>query len=220
MRQFDVVGRGAVEILVCCGLALVEGANAVWIGVAAELAAGLITLVLGRGNLAVEPAEEVNELGVVVDMGFRVIGAGEFLEQNLREAGGSGLEAYLRQFGGVVAAKKIEEVILFEAIFQGLLLGEGPFEIAAGSPIGNIALGDAGEAGIFEGGDDISEGNGIPDHAIDHVALKVRETGNAGRCAVLCAGCRRPEAGRSRWRRGQPVMFGEKQAPGRLGRRN
>jgi hypothetical protein len=174
------IGRGiAKKLLVRDGLEFVAGANSVRVGVASEVAMGLIALLLSGGNFAVKPAEELNQPGVAIEMGFGVVGLGELLEKDLREASCSGLKTYFREVWRVVAAKEIEEVILLEPVFDGLFLGERPFEITAGKPIGNIALGDAGEPDLVQSGDDVFVGNGIPEHAIDHVALRARETGDA-----------------------------------------
>lgn len=177
--QSGIGRRVAVKLLVAGCLEFVEGANAVGVGMAAEFATGFVAQRLSGGEFAVEAAQEVNKFGVIVEMGFGVIGPGEFLEQDLGEVSGGGLEADFRELGGVVPAKKREEVILLQGIFQGLFLGEGPFEITAGEPIGNIALGDALETGVVEGGDDIFVGDRVPKHAIDHIALRPGKTGNA-----------------------------------------
>lgn len=66
-QQLGIGWRVAEKSLVRGGPGLVKGPNAVWISVAAEFAAKFIALFLRHGNLAVKPAEEVNELGVVVD---------------------------------------------------------------------------------------------------------------------------------------------------------
>ena len=65
---------------------------------------------LGCGDLAIEPAEEIDQPGVVVEMGFGVIGGSEFLEEDLGEAGGGGLQTDFTEFRGIVATQEIEEV--------------------------------------------------------------------------------------------------------------
>ena len=62
------------------------------------------------GDLAIEPAEEIDETGVVVEMGFGVIGGSESVEEDLGEAGGGGLQTDFTEFRGIVAAQEIEEV--------------------------------------------------------------------------------------------------------------
>ena len=91
---------------------------------AAEGAAGVVARFLSHGDLAIQTNQEINELGVVVEVRFRVIRAGEFLEENLREAGGGGLKADFGDLRGVVAAQEIQHVILGEAILQDVFLGE------------------------------------------------------------------------------------------------
>ena len=151
-------------------------------------AAGIVALFLSGGDLAVQAAEQVNHFGVVVEVGFRVIGVGEFLHEDLGEAGGGGLETDFRQFGGIVAAEEIQQVILVQAIFKNGFLLEPPFEIAAGGPIGNVAL-DKGEAGVVESGDNVFVGNAVPEHAIDHVALDFGEGSDATMAADFAALC-------------------------------
>jgi len=90
---------------------------------AAERAARVVALFLGRGDLAVETDQEVNEFGEVVEMSFRVISAGEFLEEDLREAGGGSLEADFGELRGIVAAEEIQHVILVQSILEDVFLG-------------------------------------------------------------------------------------------------
>jgi hypothetical protein len=67
------------------------------------MSAGVVAFLLGGGELAVEAAEEVDEGGEVLEVGFGVFGAGEFVEEDLGEAGGGGLEA---DFGEVRGARE------------------------------------------------------------------------------------------------------------------
>jgi len=161
------------------GLPFVEVADPQGMGVTAEGARGILTVFLDSGDLAIEPAKEVNEPGITVEVSFRVVSTGEFLEKNLGEPGGGGLEANFGQFRSVVTAEEIEQMILLETVLNGLFLGQRPFEVAAGGPIGNIAFGDTGEAVFLESGDNVFVGDGIPDHAIDHIALEARKAGDA-----------------------------------------
>ena len=89
---------------------------------------------MAHGTVALQTDQDVNEPGVIVEISFRVLPAGEFLEQDLRKAGGSGLEADFGKLRGVIAAEEIQHVILVEAILQDVLLGEGPFEVTAHGP--------------------------------------------------------------------------------------
>jgi hypothetical protein len=91
---------------------------------ASEGATGVVALFLGDSDLAIETNHEVNELGIIVDVSFRVLCLGEFLEQDLREAGGSGLKAYFGKLRGIVAAEEIQHLILVEAILEDVFLGE------------------------------------------------------------------------------------------------
>ena len=96
---------------------------------AAEGAAGVVALFLSRGNLAIQTNQEVNELGIVVQVRFRIFRAGEFLEENLRELSGGGLEAHFGKLRRIVAAEEIQQVVLVEAVLEDVLLGERPFEV-------------------------------------------------------------------------------------------
>ena len=119
---------------------------------------------------------------------------GELLEEDLGDAGSGGLKTDFGQFGRIVAAEEIEEVILIEAIIENGFLFETPFEVAAGGPIGNVAF-DELEAGLVEGGDNIFVGNTVPKHAIDHVALDFGKGGHAAIAADFAA-ARGSERGR------------------------
>jgi len=127
--------RVAEEALVFNGRELFLFFDAGGVVLRAEGAAGVVALFLGRGDLTVQTAEEVNEPGEVVEVSFQVISAGEFLEEDLREAGGGGLEADFGEFRGIVAPEEIQEVILVETVLEDVLLFEAPFEVAAGGPV-------------------------------------------------------------------------------------
>jgi hypothetical protein len=102
---------------------------------AAEGSTGVVAQFLRRGDLAIKTAKKVNEPGVIVEVSFGVIGSGEFLKEDLREAGSGGLEADFGEFRGIVAAEEIEQVILVETVLEDVLLFEPPFEVAAGGPV-------------------------------------------------------------------------------------
>jgi hypothetical protein len=152
------------------GIDLLDIFNEDGVVLAAKGAAPIVALLLGGSELAVQTASQVNQFGEVVEVRFRVVGVGELLQKDLGEAGGGGLETDFRQFGGIVAAEKIEEVILIQAVVEHSLLFETPFDVTTCSPIGYVAF-DEGEAGIVEGGDNIFVGKAVPEHVIDHVAL-------------------------------------------------
>jgi hypothetical protein len=143
LGEFGIAGRFAVEIFGSAGTEFFEFADPLRIDVTSQSATGIVALFLGGGNLAIEPAKEVDEPGIVVEVSFRVVALGEFLEQDLGKPSGGGLETDFGQFRGVAAAEEIEEMILLDTVLKGLFLGQGPFEVAAGGPIGNVALGDA-----------------------------------------------------------------------------
>jgi len=94
---------------------------------AAKGSTGVVAQFLRRGDLAIKTAKKVNEPGVVVEVSFGVIGSGEFLEEDLREAGSGGLEADFGEFRGIVAPEEIEQVILVETVLEDVLLfASGP----------------------------------------------------------------------------------------------
>jgi hypothetical protein len=159
----------------------------------AEGEAGVVAGFLGGADLAVEAAEEVDHAGEVVEVGFGVIAAGEFLEEGLGEPGGGGLKADFGEFRGIIAAEEVEEAILVEAMVEYEFLFGLPFEIAASGPGGEVTFGD-GEAGVVESGGDVFVGDGVPEHAVDHVALGSGEAGDAAVALSVMA-----EAGHGEW---------------------
>src|SRR5436190_17003523 len=92
----------------------------------AQGAVGIVAELLGGGDFTVEPADEINEPGVVVEVGFRIVALRKFLEENLRQAGGGGLHADFGQLGSVVPAKEVEQVVLIETILEDGFLFETP----------------------------------------------------------------------------------------------
>jgi len=176
--QARIRRRVAIEPLILNGRDLFFFVDADGIVLGAEGEAGVVALFLGRDDLAVETAEEVNESGIIIELGFRVVSAGEFLEEDLREASGGGLKTDLGEFRSIVAAEEIQHMILVEAILEDVLLGEGPFEVTAHGPVGDIPLRN-GVAGLAESGDNVFVGDGVPEHVVDHIALNSGETGDA-----------------------------------------
>lgn len=63
-------------------------------------------------------------------------------EEEFGETGGCDLKADFGNFGGVVLAKKSDEVVLVHAKFESMIFSETPLLVTAKSfPIGNVALG-------------------------------------------------------------------------------
>ena len=89
-----------------------------------EGAAGVVAVFLSDGDLSVKTKQEVNELGIIVEVSLRVLRPSQFREEDLRDAGGGGLEAHFGQLRGVLAAEEIHHVILVEAILEDVFLGE------------------------------------------------------------------------------------------------
>jgi hypothetical protein len=151
---------------------------------------GIVAKLLSGGDFAIEAAEEVDEPGVVVEVSFGVLGGGQFLEEELREASGGGLESDFGYFRGIIAPEEVEKVVLVEAVLEDSLLFEPPFEVASGSPVGDVSFVD-GEAGIVEGGHDVFVRDVVPEHAVDHVAFEFGEGSNAAMAAELSRVSRR-----------------------------
>src|SRR2546429_356072 len=118
----------------------------------AEGTAGVVALLLGERNLAVETAKDVNHAREVVEVSFRIIRLRELLKEDLRETSGRGLKADFGELGSIVATEKTDEMILVQAILEDSFLFKALFEVAASSPVGNVALSD-GVAFIVESGD-------------------------------------------------------------------
>ena len=80
------------------------------------------------------------------------------------------MKADLRDVAGIVAAEKVDEVVLVPMNLDGVFLSEAPFAIAAVSfPIGDVALSDV-DVEFREGVDDVFLLNMIEEHAVDDVA--------------------------------------------------
>ena len=133
--------------------------------------------------------------------GVEVVGA----KEDLREAGGHDLEADFRESGGV-RVEEVGECILLEAGVEDEGLVEAPLVVAAaGGPIGDVAGSDF-EAAFGEGLSDFVVGDGVGEHAVDHIAF---EFGEAGDFAVARFGFGGPGLG--------GVRFGQDGERRRLG---
>src|SRR6266436_9814349 len=117
-RQGRIARRVAIKPLVFNRRNLFFFFDAGGVVLAAEGALGIVALFLGRGDLTVKTDKEVNKRGKVVEVSFRVFRSGEFLEENLRETGGGGLEANFGKLWRIVATQEIQHVILVEAILE------------------------------------------------------------------------------------------------------
>lgn len=144
----------------------------------AEGAECLIALLLQGGQVAGDAAEKGDHLRKFWEISFDVFSVGGFLNEDLGKAGSGGLETDLGQFGGVIAAEIIDEVILVEAILGDDFLLKFPFEVAAGGPVGNIAFFKQ-VTGLFESGRDVLVRDTVGEHAVDQVAMELGQLGNA-----------------------------------------
>src|SRR6266404_2326497 len=83
--QVGIRRRVAIEPLGFDGFILFDIFDEDGVVLGTKCAAGIVALFLGGGNLAIEATQEVDHFGVVGEIGFRVIGVGEFLEEDLGE---------------------------------------------------------------------------------------------------------------------------------------
>ena len=97
-------------------------------------------------------------------------------------------------------SEQLARVILVEAVLEDEVLFEAPFEITAGGPVGDVTFSNV-ETAFIEGEDDVFVVDAIAEHAVDHVALKFWEAGDAAGAAGLALGGG-GQAGRvdGRWR--------------------
>jgi len=105
----------------------------------------------------------------------------------LGEARRGDLKTDLWDVGGVVLAQKIDEVVLVKTEFEGMLLGQAPFLVAATDfPVGNVALGDD-DVVFVESADNPRIGNVVSEQAVHHFPQVFGETSDlavAGAFAV------------------------------------
>ncbi len=105
-------------------------------------------------------------------------------ENGLGKAGGGELKADFGELGRVVV-EEVDEGILVKAGLDEECLVEAPLAVAAaGGPIGDIA-GSNFEAALGKGVGDFVVGDGVSEHAADHVALNF---GQASDSAVASFG--------------------------------
>lgn len=143
----------------------------------AEFFGGLVAIFLEDVNLAGEPAENANGAGEFLGIAAELF-AGFGFDEELGELGGSELEADFGELAGVVGAELLEEIVLEEASFERAVLCDAPFAIAAASfPVGDVAFSDT-KAEFAESVDDLGVGDVVAEHAVDHVADGVGETGD------------------------------------------
>jgi hypothetical protein len=122
-------------------------------------------------------------------MSFGVVGTSQFLEKDLRKAGGSGLETDFGKLLGIVGAEEVQEIILVEAVLKDRFLLEAPFEVAASGPGRNVSFGD-GKILVAKGGDNVFVRHGVPEHAVDHISLKPGEASDTAVAADFARGGR------------------------------
>ncbi len=179
-------GRIAIVTFVLNGSELFFFFDASGVVLGAEGAAGVVALLLASGELAAEPGEEVNVFLIFIQVDAGGTAGLDFLDEELGQLGGGGLETDFGKLLGIVLAEMVEELVLVEAMADDVFLGERPFKVTAGGPIGDVALGD-GVAGLIESGDDVLVSDAVPKHVVNLVALKPGEAGDAAVAAELTA---------------------------------
>jgi len=152
----------------------------------AKGAAGIVALLLQEGYLAIQAAKDIHHLGKSAEIGLDVLGASGFLDEDLGDSRGGGLEANFGQLGGVVTAKMINQLILVEPILNNEIVFEAPLEVAASGPTGDVAL-SHGKAFFVKGSDDVLVRDAVAEHPVNHVALDFGETSDAP-SAACCMG--------------------------------
>lgn len=143
-----------------------------------EVIGALLGAVLLQGfELEGKPAEGCEAAVIFIGIrGSEFGGLGR--EEELGQFGGRSLEADFGNVGGVVAAEEFDEVVLMQLDLEGVFLGEAPFAVAAaGFPVGNVAGGNA-YAESVEGSYDLVVGDVVEEHAIDEIAMGLRESGD------------------------------------------
>jgi hypothetical protein len=165
---------GTVSVADALNVLVVFALDTFGIVLGAEFFGGIVAVLLESMNLGGETAKYPNEVCISLRvLDELLVGVG--LEQHLGDLSGSELEADLGESAGVGFPEVLGEIVLEQAGFQRTILCKAPFLVtAAGFPVGYIAFGDA-NADFIEGTDDFRVGQVVAEHAIDHVALEVRE---------------------------------------------
>jgi hypothetical protein len=104
LGQRGIGRRIAVEPLILEGTHFICIFDAGGVVRAAQGAAGIVALLLEGADLAVVAAKDIHHLRERAKVGFDGGGTGGFLEENLGQPGGGGLEADFGQLGGILAA--------------------------------------------------------------------------------------------------------------------
>ena len=180
---------------------------------AAQVFVSFLTVFLEGGDFTVEAAEHVHQVLVLGQGGFDV-GAGDgFVDEQLGDASGGGLETDFGQFGRLIAPDVIEKSVLDMAMVGEVRLFVEPVEVTAGGPVGKVAFG-YGEAAFIDGANDLLIGRAVGDHAVDHVAAVLGEAGDEAVAAEFAERGR----GRGNFDDGECLRLGRRCWGKRLGR--
>jgi len=140
---------------------------------------------LQEGDLSVQATMDIHHLGKRAEIGLDVLGASGFLDEDLGDSRGSGLEADLGQLGGVVAAKMIDQLILVQPVLEHEIMFEAPLEMAASGQLEMLRSVTVKPSSSRR--DDVLVRDAVAEHAVDHVALDFGETSDAASTACLLA---------------------------------
>jgi hypothetical protein len=182
VRDFGIDGsifrdEGAIGIASAFEGLLGFAFDALGIVLLAEFFCGVVAVFLERVDLAGETTEDADGACVLSGIGSELL-LDIGLKEEAREMSGGELEADFGKLAGVSGAEVLDEVVLEKAAFESAVLFGAPIAIAAASfPVGDIALGDF-DAVFVESANDSGLRDVIAEHAIDHVALWVREAGD------------------------------------------
>lgn len=174
VRDFGIFGavgdRRAVDPSSAFDIGFGLAADTFGVVVVAKFFGAIVAVLLEGFELDGDAVKHIKATSVILR-----IGGEEFSslrgEKELGELSGGGLKADFGEFAGVVAAEKIDEVVLTQVEVKGVFLGEAPFAIAtAGFPVGDVATGDM-DAYFVERLDDPLGRQVVEEHPVDHVAL-------------------------------------------------
>ncbi len=161
----------------------------------AEFASGIVAIFLEEMEVASDAAKIGDGAGKFFGIGSELL-FGFRLEEEFAELGGSKLETDFGEMCGVSGADIIGEVILAETFGDDAFLFKAPIVVAAASfPVGDVAFGGA-DAVFGEGIDNLSVGNVVLEHEVDHVAKGFGEAGDFAVATEFAGGSGRMLDGR------------------------
>ncbi len=165
--------------------------NAFRIVFVTEFPGRVVAVFLERLNLAGEAAEDGKRFGEFFGSGGELLASFRF-DKEFREMRGGELQADFGKLAGVVLAQIFQEIFLEEPGFDGAVLFEAPFFVAATRfPVGNVAARDV-NADFAEGVHNFVVRKIVAKHPVDYVALEMSKAGDfavAGQFALRGLDC-------------------------------